>query len=357
MAKILTSIAPLTLLTLTLCSCATTARPLPVATSAATAAQPAAPAASAAKPAAKPATPAAPAGVPVDGVAATVNEELITTVEVDKEYQVMEQEMERLPPVERIGTKTDALNRLVDKKLLEQKIRELDIKVPDEEVRATIEDVKRQNHLTQETLVQALTTQGLSYDAYRAQIKDQLERMRLMSQEVRDKVQVGETEMRAYYDANRQKFGAEEMFHARHVFFKVDKKGGAEELVRIEALASEVLKQAKDGKDFAALAKKYSTDPAAAKDGGDLGTFKKDDMLPEIANTVASMKPGDISPIVMSPVGLHIIKLEERFQSPGKPFDEVKGQIEDTLYKKKTDDRFNQWAKDLRKSAAIDIRM
>jgi peptidyl-prolyl cis-trans isomerase SurA len=343
MAKNLTKIAPLTLLMLALCSCATTA---PTST---------APVASAVS-LAKPATPAPLRGVVVDGIAATVNEEPITTAEVDKEYQVLQQEMERLPPMERIGTKADALSRLVDKKLLDQKIRELDIKIPDEEVRATIDDVKRQNHLTQEALVQALAAQGLSYDTYKAQIRDQLERMRLMSQEVRDKVQVGETEMRAYYDANRQKFGAEEMFHARHIFFKADKKGDAEVLARTEALANDVLKQAKAGKDFAALAKKYSTDPAAAKDGGDLGTFKKDDMLPEIANTVAAMKPGDISPIVMSPVGLHIIKLETRFQSPGKPFEEVKGQIEDTLYKKKTDDRFNQWAKDLRKSAAIDIR-
>ena len=292
----------------------------------------------------------------VDGIAATVNDELITTLEVDQEYLQLQKETEKLPPAQKMGIKADALNRLVDQKLIEQKIRELDIKVPDDEVRAAIEDVKKQNNMTQEALVRALAGQGLSYELYKSQLKQQLERLRLMSQEVRGKVQVGEREIRDYYDANRAKYGSEEQFRARHIFFKVDKKGGAPELARVEAAANEVLKEARSGKDFAALAKKYSTDPAAAKDGGDLGTFKKADMLPEIGDTVASMKPGDISPLVLSPAGLHIIKLEEKSQSAGKPFDEVKGAIEDLLYKKKTDERFTLWVKELHSSAAIDIR-
>jgi peptidyl-prolyl cis-trans isomerase SurA len=292
----------------------------------------------------------------IDGIAATVNDEVITTLEVDREYLQMQKDLERAPAGEKPPVKSDALNRLVDKKLIDQKIRELDIKVPDDEVRAAIEDVKKQNGLSQEALVQALAGQGLSFDQYKNQLKEQLERVRMMGQEVRSKVQVGEREIRDYYDANRAKYGVEELFHARHIFFKVDKKGGAEELARTEARANSVLKEALAGKDFVELAKKYSTDPAAAKDGGDLGTFRKADMLPEIGETVASMKPGQVSPLVLSPAGLHIIKLEEKSTSAGKSFDEVKGAIEDTLYKKKTDDRFAQWVKDLRTSAVIEIR-
>jgi peptidyl-prolyl cis-trans isomerase SurA len=292
----------------------------------------------------------------IDGIAATVNDEVITTLEVDREYLQMQKDLERAPAGEKPPVKSDALNRLVDKKLIDQKIRELDIKVPDDEVRAAIEDVKKQNSLSQEALVQALAGQGLTFDQYKNQLKEQLERVRMMGQEVRSKVQVGEREIRDYYDANRAKYGVEELFHARHIFFKVDKKAGAEELARTEALANSVLKEAVAGKDFAQLAKKYSTDPAAAKDGGDLGTFRKADMLPEIGETVASMKPGQVSPLVLSPAGLHIIKLEEKSISAGKSFDEVKTTIEDLLYKKKTDDRFAQWVKDLRTSAVIEIR-
>ena len=292
----------------------------------------------------------------IDGIAAVVNEEVITTFELDKEYQLMQKEQERLPAGEKMGLRSAALNRLVDKKLIDQKIRELDIKVMDDEIKLAIDDVKKQNNMTQEALVQALAGQGLSFEQYRAQLKEQLERLRLMSQEVRSKIQVGDGEVREYYDANRARYGAVEQFRARHIFFKIDRKGGAAELARVEAVAADVLKQARAGKDFAELAKTYSNDPAAAKDGGDLGTFKKADMLPEIGDSVAAMKQGEISELVLSQAGLHIIKLEEVSLSSGKPFSEVKVDIEELLYKKKADERFAQWVKDLRASVAIDIK-
>jgi peptidyl-prolyl cis-trans isomerase SurA len=295
-------------------------------------------------------------GQVIDGIAAIVNEEVITTFEVDKEYQQLQKEQEKLPPAEKMGLKSAALNRLVDKTLIEQKVRELDIKVLDDEIKLAIEDVKKQNNMSQEALVQALAGQGLSFEQYRMQLKEQLERMRLMSQEIRSKVQIGEKEIRDYYDANRAKYGAVEQFRARHIFFKVDKKGGAAELSRVEAVAAGVLKEARSGKDFAELAKTYSNDPAAAKDGGDLGTFKKADMLPEIGDSVAAMKPGEVSELVLSQAGLHIIKLEEKLHGSGRPFDEVKGEIEELLYKKKADERFAQWVKDLRAGASIEIR-
>jgi len=288
------------------------------------------------------------------GIAATVNEELITTVELDKEYLQMQKELEKLPPAQK--TRSAALNRLVDKKLIEQKIRELEIRITEEELRLAVEDVKKQNNLTEEALVQALAAQGLTLELYKSQLRDQLERLRLMSQEVRSKVQVGEREIRDYYEANRSVYGGEEQYRARHIFFQVTQDGGAAELAKAEAKANEVLKEAQAGKDFAELAKKYSSDPAAAKDGGDLGTFKRSDMLQEIGDTVAAMKPGEISALVLSRSGLHIIKLEEKTQTSGKTFEESKQAIEELLYKKKADERFAQWVKDLRASAAIEIR-
>ncbi|GFO67719.1 chaperone SurA [Geomonas limicola] len=301
-------------------------------------------------------TPAlAPAQV-IDSIAAVVNDELITTHELDREYQQLQKEQQQLPASEKMGLRTAALNRLIDKKLIDQKVRELDVKVLDDEVKAAIEDVKKQNRMTQEQLVQALAAQGLSFDEYRRQLREQLERLRLMSQEVRSKIQVGDQEVQDYYNANLARYGAIEQFRARHIFFKVDKKGGAAELAKVEAHANEVLKEAQAGKNFVELAKKYSDDPAAAKDGGDLGTFKRSDMLAEIGDTVAAMKPGEVSNLVMSQAGLHIIKLEEKGLGQAKPLAEVKNDIEELLFKKKADERFTQWLKDLRTSVAVDIR-
>lgn len=292
----------------------------------------------------------------VDSIAAVVNDEPITSRDVDREYALVLKEVEKSPPADLIGLRSVALNRLVDKKLIEQKIRDLGIKVSDEELKQSIEDVKKQNGLTQEQLVAALNAQGMSFEQYRNQLKEQLERLRLMSQEVRSKIQVGEKEMRQYYDDNAARFGADETFRARHIFLKADAKAGAAEVAAAQAKAGQALAEAKAGKDFVELAKTYSSDPAAAKDGGDLGTFHKSDMQPEIAETVSKMKPGEVSPVVRSAAGFHVIKLEERSKGKGKTFEEVKAEIEDALYRKKSEERFAQWVKELRSSASIEIR-
>jgi peptidyl-prolyl cis-trans isomerase SurA len=117
-----------------------------------------------------------------------------------------------------------------------------------------------------------------------------------------------------------------------------------------------VLAEAKSGKDFAELAKSYSEDPSARKDGGNLGVFKKGDMMPELETAILSMKPGDVSELVYTPVGFHIVKLEERTIGRMKPFEKVKANVEDALYRKKSEDRFSQWAKELRSKSSIEIK-
>lgn len=295
----------------------------------------------------------------VSAVAALVNEDMITTYEVDREVTLLSKEMEKDPPPTPFTSdkiRSLALNRLIDKKLVEQKVKELDIRVGEDEIRQAIEDVKKQNNLTQEALVAALKGQGLSFDEYKIQLREQLERLRLVSQEVKSKIQVSEREMKEYYDANGAAFGGEELFKARHIFFKLDKKATAQEIKRVMAHALTVLYDARSGKDFVELAKKYSEDPNAQKDGGDLGTFRKGDMSAEIEETVMGMKAGDISDLVNSTVGLHIIKLEARFPGKVKPFEQVKQQVEDILYRKKSEERFARWVKELRQGAAIEIR-
>ncbi len=117
-----------------------------------------------------------------------------------------------------------------------------------------------------------------------------------------------------------------------------------------------VLQEARSGSDFAELAKKYSDDPQAAKDGGELGTFKRGDMIPAIEDNVVSMNSGEISDLVNTPAGFHVIKLEERTPGKARTFEEAKVEIEELLYKKKSEERFNQWLAEMKKAAAIEIK-
>jgi len=295
----------------------------------------------------------------ISSVVAVINDEIITTLDLAKEYKVMAREANRKEPFtpdEMAKLRLSAVNRLVDRRLVDQKIRELDIKVSEEEIRQSIEEVKKQNNMSQERLVEALAGQGLSFDQYKAQIKDQLERLRLMSQEVKAKVQVTLKEELEYYQANRAKFGEQELFRAKHILLGIPKDAKDADIAKIREKGDQILKEARSGSEFTELAKKYSDDPNVAKDGGELGTFKKGDLLPEMEEVVLKLNPGDVSEPVRSRSGFHIIKLEKKFLGDIKPFDEVKGEIEENLYKQKSEVRFNQWVTELRKSAAVEIK-
>lgn len=296
----------------------------------------------------------------VNAIAAIVNDEIVTLYEVNREAQPVIREAEKKSALNndtRRQIRGAALEHLIEKKLVEQKVKELNIKVTDEEIRQAIEDVKKQNNMaSQDVLVTALASQGLTFEQYRSQLKEQIEKLKLVSIEVRAKIQVGESEMREYYEANRSKYSEEDTFQARHIFIRTNEKAPAEEIKRTMTTALMVLAEAKSGKDFAELARSYSEDPAARKDGGALGTFKKGDMMPELEAAILAMKPGEISELVYTASGFHIVKLEERTTGKMKPFDSVKTEIEEALYRKKSEERFAQWAKELRSKASIEMK-
>jgi len=296
----------------------------------------------------------------INAIAAIVNDDIITLNDLFREAQPALREADKKSPLDdaaRTKIRQATLEQLVEKRLVEQKVREMNIKIGDEEIGQAIEDVKRQNKIgSQEAFKAALASQGMTFEQYRAQLQEQLERLRLVSMEVHSKIQVGESEMRDYYEKNLAKYSEEESFHARHIYFRVSEKSSPEEIKHTMTTALMVLAEARSGKDFVELAKTYSEDPGAKKDGGDLGLFKKGDMLPELEKTILAMKPGEVSELVSTPVGLHIIKLEERIKGKVKPFESVKTEIEDVLYRKKSEERFNQWAKDLRSKATVDIK-
>jgi peptidyl-prolyl cis-trans isomerase SurA len=295
---------------------------------------------------------------PISSIAVVVNDELITTWEIDQALQPLVKEAEKKKPLDDAGRKElrqNVIKSLIDKKLVDQKIKELNVKISDDELRQSIDDIRKQNNMTQEAFVAALASQGLTYDQYKSQLREQLERLRLVSQEVKSKIQVGDQEVRDYYEANKSLLAEDEMFRARHIFIKIPKNASGKELDELTARVEKIWKEAQSGADFAELARKYSED-ATAKDGGSLGTFKKGDMQGEFVMLLDRLKPGEISGIIRTSAGFHIVKLEERIPGRIKPYSEVKGEIEDRLYKKKSEERFSQWLANLRNEATIEYK-
>jgi len=195
----------------------------------------------------------------VNALAAIVNEDIITTYDVKREAEAMINEKQKSAPLDeaaRLKIQNSALDVLIEKTLIRQKIKELNIRIGEDEIKQSIDDVKKQNNMTQEALVAALASQGISYDQYRSQLVEQLERIRLISMEVRSNIHVSESEIVAYYEANKEKYSEEDVFKARHIFFRINDKTPDDDVKRTMSTALMVLAEAKSGKDFIELAKK-----------------------------------------------------------------------------------------------------
>jgi len=144
---------------------------------------------------------------------------------------------------------------------------------------------------------------------------------------LRGKIVVPEADVARAYNDNIEQYSTPEQVRASHILFKTEGKDDA----AVKAKAEEVLKQAKSGADFAELAKKYSEDESSAKNGGDLDYFGKGRMVPEFDQVAFSLQPGQISDLVKSQFGYHIIKVVDKKAATTKTLAEVRQQITDQL--------------------------
>lgn len=149
-------------------------------------------------------------------------------------------------------------------------------------------------------------------------------------QDFADKITPSETDIQAYYESNRENYRRPEEVRARHILFKVDPQASADDKAAARKQAEEVLAQAKGGADFAELAKQRSQD-STASNGGDLGKFGRGVMTPTFENAAFALEPGQVSDVVESPFGFHIIKLEEKFPEHMQTIDEARPAIVEAI--------------------------
>jgi len=139
-------------------------------------------------------------------------------------------------------------------------------------------------------------------------------------------IQLSDDELRRIYLASQDRYRTEERVRARHILLKTMDKP-AEEIPKLEARAKDLLKQLKGGADFAALAKQHSEDPGSAAKGGDLDWVTRGQMVPEFEKTAFSLKPKEISDVVKTQYGFHIVQVLEKQDARLKPFEEVKAEL------------------------------
>lgn len=151
------------------------------------------------------------------------------------------------------------------------------------------------------------------------------------------KPQITPAEIQQYYEQNQQQYKVDAQVKVRHILISVDPNAGPDADAKAKAKAQDILDQIRkdDGKNFAELAKKYSDDPGSKDQGGELGWLKRGQTVPQFDAVAFGQKPGQISGLVRSRFGYHIIQTEEKQDAHTKPLDEVKSSIVDVLTKQK----------------------
>jgi peptidyl-prolyl cis-trans isomerase C len=147
------------------------------------------------------------------------------------------------------------------------------------------------------------------------------------------KAALTDAEMHKVYDDALKQMGEEKEVHARHILFRAapgDDKASKEAEDKVKA----VIVRLNKGEDFAKLASELTEDPSGKANGGDLGFFSKEQMVPEFSDTAFSMEPGKISGPIKTQFGWHVIKVEEKRTKPQPKFEEVKPQIEQYVTRK-----------------------
>ncbi|MHB9003976.1 MAG: peptidylprolyl isomerase [Coriobacteriia bacterium] len=280
-------------------------------------------------------------------VAAKVNGDVIKKTELDAQVEKLKEQYPQM------FTGADGEGRLIDfkQRLLDNMINALLIKqaAGDEGIEVTDADVDKKiqelkgGFQTDEQFEQALEQAGMDVAALEDQIREQLVTEQLIAALNKD-TEVSDEEIKEYYDANKTQFSQQAATHASHILFDAKDK----------ATAEKVLTDVKGGGDFAALAKEHSKDPASAAKGGDLG-WPTTPYVAEFQSAADKLKPGQVSGLVETQFGWHIIKVIERRDSRQKTLEEVSDQVKQIIIQQRNADAYQEFLDKLRAEAEIEI--
>ncbi|ADF38861.1 peptidylprolyl isomerase [Priestia megaterium] len=231
---------------------------------------------------------------------------------------------------------SSVLDSLIEQKVISKEAAKQNIKVTDKEINAELENLKSQ-YGGEDALNQALASSGVKLSELKKDLKTNIEAKKM----VESTINIKDSEMKSYFDQNKDSLATEAQVKASHI------------LVADEKTAKEVKAKLDKGEDFAKLAKEYSTDTASKSNGGDLGYFKKGDMVEAFANQAFSMKVNEVSDPVKTEYGYHIIKVTGKKEAQKATYENSKAKIKQTLLDQKYQTEYPTWLQKLKKKYDI----
>ncbi|MEX2270113.1 MAG: peptidylprolyl isomerase [Vicinamibacterales bacterium] len=301
------------------------------------------------------AAPVTPVPLVFPPVVARVNGEEILRADLERSIRGVETEVnQRVPGDKRDGVVRGVLERLINYRLLLQEARARGIEVAPGEIDAQLDALARQFR-SEEELRAALMQRGVTVDMLREDARRDLRVAKLVSQEAGKDVAVPVEDVRKFYDANLERFRQPESARASHVFVRVPADADEKARNGLRQRAESIMRLAKRGDDFAALAKNYSEDRATGVKGGELGWFNRGATPREFDEVVFALQPGEIGGPAHTVDGYHIVKVAGRRPSRIQPFEEVQSDLATYLLRELQDRLTVRLINQLREKAKIEV--
>ena len=251
-------------------------------------------------------------GEMLDRVAAVVNDGVVLNSELDDQMAIIGERLRaqklELPPENVL--RQQVLERLILQEIQAQRATKAGLKVPDETLNSALQDVAQRNGIPLSQLPDALKQQGIDYASYREDVRKELTLGLLRQRDVLQRIAITPREIDTYLDKEQKQPAADMEYDVSHILIAVPQEATPAQLDAAAKLAQDVDTRAKGGEDFAKLAVAYSKSQTAL-DGGHLGWRKGGELPTFLADTIAKLKPGEVSEPLRTPTGFHIIRLND----------------------------------------------
>jgi peptidyl-prolyl cis-trans isomerase C len=300
--------------------------------------------------------PDAPVQAPPGEVLARVNGMTITRTEVDRAiviFLAQSRASHDLSPETRKEAEAAALEQLIGAKLLYQKGIEQKMEGLDQLVSEKIAQSKAK-FPSSAAYVAALKASNLTEAEAGEIVRRDAVVTHFLERQVVAKITVSDQDIRTFYQQNLDKFSLPESVQISHILIEAGAQATAQEKLKGRERAEGIRKILVAGEDFAALAKTDSSCPSK-EEGGDLGVFGKDELIPEFDAAVANLKPGEISQVVETGFGFHVLKVVARKSASVRTVDEARDQIEPYLKQTRAQQAIVDYVGELKKGASIEM--
>ena len=297
-------------------------------------------------------------GEPFDRVVAKVNGDIIVLSAVQEKAGFISQQIKagqgKLPDnMSEDKLLEKVLSDMVDEKLQLQEARKVLMSVDEKKVDKALDEIKANNKINQEQLEMMLEKEGKSLEIYKQQVRDQILVSQMVGYEMNRSPAISDKKVQRYYLKHRKDFWEAKKSFFRHILF-IFEPGITEKDKRVKTIrAKEVLRQIKTGRDFEDLAIKYSEDVSSSS-GGEIGYVTKGNLVAEFEEAAFKLKEGEVSGLVESRYGLHIIKNDHIVPGSVKPFDDVKEEIRRRLFGESRKAHYEDWMARLKNAAFIE---